>query len=594
MVCFEYSNVWKLMKKTQKLYRFTTLAFASLLLGTLLFTAAKPEIAYAVNNFSELSLRKKAEVWLMGRAVAKCIAIYGFENENKSESDMDNGKWLNDGNKINAGEWAADIVEGKSDDEETHCDQSAAKTLDLMGYSAKDALCKMNDLAGHTIWEREKGSDCASGTGDFDFNEHDDKNDEKDTWIWNRLFVDWMGVKNPEDALNEGMEYIIYTETFYQECSEDHGEGWGTPREWKSGDKEDKYTYKLNWNLNRDDGNNGGADKEWYVTSSSDDKEKWVGVGGYNLLLPKQDLDWAKCKDLASRINARADNYLADLKTAQDAGNTPNSTDSNTDGDSLSGDTDPTCESEGGAMAWIFCGLGRVIDGGIGLLDGWVNDLLFIDSTRYRDDNVADAWAVMRNIALLILVPMMMFMVIGTALNFGPFDPYTVKKSLPRMMVAVIFIVLSLPITQFGVQISNAFGQGLGNIIQNAAPTSATSMSEILNQNKTGATEAGFMGLVAVGVGVAVGSITIMVLLSFAVTTFAALLIGFVILVMRQVLVISLMVLAPLAILSWIFPGNDKLWGIWKGTFIAMLLMYPIIAILIASGRFVAGLFGTS
>jgi hypothetical protein len=61
---------------------------------------------------------------------------------------------------------------------------------------------------------------------------------------------------------------------------------------------------------------------------------------------------------------------------------------------------------------------------------------------------------------------------------------------------------------------------------------------------------------------------------------------------MRQVLLVALIVIAPIAILAWIFPGNDKLWGIWKTTFIAMLMMYPLISILIAAGKFVAGISG--
>jgi hypothetical protein len=264
----------------------------------------------------------------------------------------------------------------------------------------------------------------------------------------------------------------------------------------------------------------------------------------------------------------------------------------NADSDS-DANTDATCESEGGAIAWFVCSvISTLLDGAINTLDGWINNLLFVDGDRYQDEAIDQAWKTMRNIALLILVPMMMFMVIGTALNFGPFDPYTVKKALPRMFVATIFIVLSLPICQFGIKLSNVVGQGVGNIIINTAPSDASSITDIIANHPGTSAATGFAGIVGIAGATAAGFITLGVVGSFALVTFIALMMGFIILVMRQVLLITLMVLAPMAILVWIFPGNDKLWGIWKTTFIAMLLMYPIIAILLASGKFVAGLFG--
>lgn len=256
------------------------------------------------------------------------------------------------------------------------------------------------------------------------------------------------------------------------------------------------------------------------------------------------------------------------------------------------GENDPTCQSEGGPLAWLLCAVIDVIDKSLVFLDEQVRSLLFVDKSVYDNETVTGAWESMRNLALLVLVPMMMFMVIGTALNFGPFDPYTVKKSLPRMFVATIFIVLSLPITQFGVQLSNAVGQGLGNMITFAAPDSANSLKEIFKDSSEASQDGlGLTATVALIGGGAVGGIG--ALLSFGSVALVGLLIGFAVLILRQVLVILLMVVAPLAILSWIFPGNDKLWGLWKGTMTAMLLMFPIISLLLASGRFVAGIIGS-
>ena len=254
-------------------------------------------------------------------------------------------------------------------------------------------------------------------------------------------------------------------------------------------------------------------------------------------------------------------------------------------------DENQTCESTGEVLAWFICPFLKIIDGGAGFLSGQIEGLLNVKSDDYNDDTLRDSWRVMRNIALILLVPMMLFMVIGTALEFGPFDAYTVKKALPRMFIAVIFIVLSLPITQFFVNVSNIIGLGLEGIV-----LSATGEPQSLAAQYSAGGGFLFTTLVGAGAlaGIATGAITLGIVGSLALVTFVALLIGYVVLVVRQLLILVLMMIAPLAILVWIFPGNDKLWKIWKTTFIALLMMFPLIILLITSGKVFAGVIGDS
>lgn len=64
--------------------------------------------------------------------------------------------------------------------------------------------------------------------------------------------------------------------------------------------------------------------------------------------------------------------------------------------------------------------------------------------------------------------------------------------------------------------------------------------------------------------------------------------IGFITLVIRQILILAMVLLAPLAILAWIFPGNDAPWKLWRLTFTKLLLMFPLIMVLIGAGRIAA------
>lgn len=309
------------------------------------------------------------------------------------------------------------------------------------------------------------------------------------------------------------------------------------------------------------------------------------------LNLPAQTITCGQLsKDLRANSEKLANAYAAYMKGPgkNDAGSVSGTS-------ATGGAGEKSCYSEGGLLSWIMCPLLSGIDSTLDWLDKQINQLLFIDAQYYSTKNIGSSWAAMRNIAYLILIPMMLLMVIGTALGFGPFDAYTVKKALPRMLAAVIFISLSLPITQLGVIVSNNVGNGIGNFITSTVPEGkrVNSLQDIF-KDYTGGSSAGsdfglgLTAIIGIGAGYAVG----FTLISFALVAAVGLLIGFTVLVMRQVLLVALIVIAPLAILAWIFPGNDKLWGIWKTTFIAMLMMYPLISILIATGKFVAGIAG--
>lgn len=290
------------------------------------------------------------------------------------------------------------------------------------------------------------------------------------------------------------------------------------------------------------------------------------------------------CNDAVNKLRGFAQAYQDYLNKNPDLAETPVDA-------ATTGSQKPTCESEGGAISWLACPVLKLLDMGIDFLSSSIETMLLVDESKYNDSSLVQAWRVMRNVALLILIPMMLLMVIGTALEFGPFDAYTVRKSLPRMVIAVMFITLSLPITQFLVNLSNVVGSGLQGIILSAGSSPET-LADLYSTNGgllfTTAAAGGIAGIAWAGVEGA----SLAMLGSLALTVFLALLIGYLILVIRELLIIVLIMVAPLAILVWIFPANDKLWKIWKTTFTALLMMYPLIAILIASGKVFAGVIG--
>jgi hypothetical protein len=249
--------------------------------------------------------------------------------------------------------------------------------------------------------------------------------------------------------------------------------------------------------------------------------------------------------------------------------------------DAKDGDSAPSCESEGGALGWIMCPVTRLIDDALNWVDTQIQALLEIDSTAYNNNDLHNAWAQIRNIAYIILVPIMLVMVIGTALGFSFIDAYTVRRALPRMVIAIVFIALSWEITTFLIYISNVIGGGVMGLLtapfRHSPPIPELTLSSLYG----GSIIQGALLLPLAGAA-------IIALWLFGGTLLLFAIIGFLVLLLRQLFVVALMLAAPLAILAWIFPGNDKLWKSWWSIFSKLLMMFPLIMGLIAVGRIFA------
>lgn len=257
---------------------------------------------------------------------------------------------------------------------------------------------------------------------------------------------------------------------------------------------------------------------------------------------------------------------------------------------------DNSCESKSGAMGWILCPVVNLLDGGMNWVDSQVSSLLAVDNNKFNDSGLEQSWKITRNLAYLILVPVVLVMVIGTALGFEFVSAYTVKRALPRLIVATIFIALSWTIVTFLVGFSNNIGAGVQGIME--TPFRArfgASCQDNLNLACFFDVEPGFEDGILHGIlflpeaaATIVGLIIFLIL--FGATILTSVVIGFLVLLLRQMFILALMVLAPLAILAWIFPGNDKLWKSWWSLFSKLLIMYPLIMGLISTGRIFAAI----
>ena len=256
--------------------------------------------------------------------------------------------------------------------------------------------------------------------------------------------------------------------------------------------------------------------------------------------------------------------------------------------------TRPSCETAANwAFGFVVCPLLDMADRAIGWLDNRIISSLSVNDAYYENSKIRDAWGNVRNIALILLIPVMLLMVIGTALQLSFVDPYTVKRALPRLFVAIIFIAVSYDICALMIQVTNEIGKGVAGIITSPfGGLSELTLDKLFANGQTGDT-ALFAGGVLAGIGIAfMSGVTIWTLFSFVGMGALALLIIFVLLSVRELMIVFLLVVSPIAIIAWIFPGNDKGWKLWWGTFSKLLLIYPIIMAFLGMGRAFATIVG--
>ncbi len=267
---------------------------------------------------------------------------------------------------------------------------------------------------------------------------------------------------------------------------------------------------------------------------------------------------------------------------------------------------DDSCESNGSVLGWIMCPVSNLLDGAVNWLDNTIQGLLIVEEERYENEGLFKAWKQVRNIAYIILIPIMLVMVIGTALGFEVFSAYTIKRALPRMVIAVIFITLSWYICTFLIDFFNVVGTGVLGLITSpfdniqSGLRGALELAGIVKDGGSADGEAAQgLGLVAlVGtagvVGFATGAVTLGIILSTLFSAALVLLFVFFILVARQMFILLFLLAAPLAILAWIFPGNDKMWKLWWSSFSKLLIMFPLVMAIIGLGRVFATVVGSA
>jgi hypothetical protein len=267
--------------------------------------------------------------------------------------------------------------------------------------------------------------------------------------------------------------------------------------------------------------------------------------------------------------------------------------------------TSGSCEANfNSGFEWIICGALKLADkAASGFSDFIENQLCFNTGATSStggvvcngNDNLTEgvkgAWAIFKNIASALLVIVLLIMVISQAIGGGLFDAYTVRKMLPKIVAAVILMQLSWVLFKWAIDLSNDLGQAIqsllfapfggANNVQLDKMVGNSVATHSVGTNNTWA----FFTVLAAGTAAIANLPGLLTLGLFVVVSLAT---AFFVLILRKLLIILLIILAPIAFIAWVLPGTERYWKMWRENFVKLLAMFPLIMGLIAGGRIFA------
>ena len=469
------------------------------------------------------------------------------------------------------------------------CDDTGGWVLDaaaLWGYSdGIDLLCDMGA-------RRANGSDCRDGAGEFKGTlapvgggglggDMLNSTTFKDN-INKRVY----GGKDP--TLSGAASYVLARDAFFTGClGLGAGSATSIPADY-TGSASDAFLFKNVKVVDptTDQITNSGSGSTFYGTKKQTDKISYYNTNFGNIS--------ATCQDLASDMGKYAAAYSTWIKKNPDTPDTSGNPTTATPG----GDTDTSSSCKIDGVGWILCPALNFITGLTDNMYGLVQNWLEVEPSLVSNNSgTSRGWGAMRDLANAGIVIVFIVIILSQLTGLG-ISNYGIKKMLPRLIIVAILANLSFYLMQICVDVSNIVGGTLKDFFGSAAVFEAADSGSSWLDSGNMFTDVlaaliGGQAIASLGVAASAGAIFyggvgffILILLS----AFLAVAFVFFLLAFRKALIVILIVLAPLALLAMVLPNTRSLYAKWQKVFIALLVIYPMIALLFGGSEMAANI----
>ena len=251
-----------------------------------------------------------------------------------------------------------------------------------------------------------------------------------------------------------------------------------------------------------------------------------------------------------------------------------------------------SCEIEG--IGWIICPITTFLARGTDWLFNVLTVLMEVPPVLTDTDApLFRIWNTMLFIANLAFVIAFLIIIYSQITSYGVSN-YGIKRMLPRLIIAAVLVNISYYVCAIAVDISNILGyslQGMFIDIRNSAVGEAGNGWQTVKWEDvavfvlSGGTAAaagvlaGTMAFATYGVG------AIFLILPALLGVILAVLVAILILAARQAIITVLIILSPLAFVAYLLPNTESWFDRWRGTFMTMLMLFPIFSILFGGAQ---------
>ncbi len=228
-------------------------------------------------------------------------------------------------------------------------------------------------------------------------------------------------------------------------------------------------------------------------------------------------------------------------------------------------------------IGFVLCPMIDFMGSSIDWIISWIDDWLQVKPFLTTNSVFYQYWQAIKNIANIAFIGFFLIMALSHLTNVG-ISNYELKKMLPKIIVYAVLVNLSFYLAALAIDISNVVGQSLAQLFIGLSPERNTNVQEgwsLLAEGLVGGSS------VVVGVGAAGSSgAAIFAIAPIMFSAILSALATFVTLSVRQVLIVSLAILSPAALVFSILPSTEKIWKKYLELFKQLLLLFPIFALL--------------
>ncbi len=239
-------------------------------------------------------------------------------------------------------------------------------------------------------------------------------------------------------------------------------------------------------------------------------------------------------------------------------------------------------------VGWVICptmrSIAKLADYGF----AYINDnFLRIDYALVDDQSgTYTAWEIMRTVANAAFVVAFMVLVYSQISGRGS-GGYSIKRLLPRLIVAAIAVNISYFLCVILIDISNIMGDSILFIMNDQVASRIGNSVMPIGGNAGGAFQDGTLATLTAAVlqktGVAWVLLAPVAAVIVSVATICAAML--ILLIMRKTIVALLVLVSPLLFVAYLLPNLERFFTAGVRLFIQMIMLYPIIALLLGAGQ---------